>query len=81
MKKWFKSRTIWVNILGAVAGSLAIVDNNLLVAIGIKDPAKYLTIIGAVVTLSNLYLRTLTTKPITRKRAKKEALENEATGV
>ncbi|KAA5532642.1 hypothetical protein F0919_17835 [Taibaiella lutea] len=64
MKKWFQSKTIWANLLAAVLAMLALVDSNLLTAIGIEDKTKYLAIVGTVTTAVNILLRVVTNKAI-----------------
>lgn len=59
MKKWYESKTIWLNVI-----SLGIEVANLLMANPII-PAKFAGTLTIIVNVLNIVLRTLTTKPIT----------------
>ena len=81
MKKWYHSKTIWVNAMGAFAAFLpeilSAIDVNFLKAIGVSDTTKYLSIIWFIITILNIFLRFTTTAPIkTKKRSKKTTNEN-----
>lgn len=67
MKKWYQSKTIWVNIVAAVLGIIPAINADLLTVMGIVDANKYLTVLGAVTTVLNLFLRMTTTKTIETK--------------
>lgn len=60
-KKWYKSKTVWVNALTVVAGLAPLLSN----WTAVMSPTWYavgLTVVGA----ANLGLRALTTQPIVR---------------
>lgn len=71
MKKWYKSKTIIVNIIALILGLIPIIDVNFLMAFGVENVNKYLIIIGAITTFLNLILRMITTTTISsRKRVR-----------
>lgn len=59
MKKWYQSKTIWVNILSATLGALSIFNADFLHSIGITS-AGALAILGAITTFLNVILRAVT---------------------
>jgi hypothetical protein len=63
-KKWYKSKTIWVNLIAALLGITPIIDIDFLRLIGVGEPTKYFAIVGAVTTVLNVVLRTITNQPI-----------------
>jgi len=71
-KKWYKSKTMWVNAIGFILASLELIDVNILGVIGVKDPIKAMAIIGLAASLLNLYLRTLGGDPIKTKKSVKK---------
>jgi uncharacterized membrane protein len=68
MKKWYQSKTMWVNIIAAILGIIPIIDNELLTAIGVLDSTRYLAVVGVVTTILNVILRTITKTAITTKK-------------
>jgi|GEM_PF-1488681 len=56
-KKWYQSKTVWLNLIASVLGVLGYFNAPLLVSLGITDPTKLLSIIGVVTTILNLVLR------------------------
>lgn len=69
-KSWLQSRTIWVNLIGGIIGFLPMIDINILTALGVSNPAKYFAIISIVMGFLNVVLRSITTKPIKRRKPK-----------
>lgn len=55
MKKWYKSRTVWLNIATAVAGTAPIIAN----FTGLVSPLTYAMLLSAV-GVANVALRLLT---------------------
>lgn len=64
MKKWYKSKTIWLNLIAAAIALLGIFDEALLSLLGITNTSKFLAIIGALTTALNILMRVLTSKII-----------------
>jgi len=73
-KRWYESKTMIVNLLGATAASLELIDINVLAAFGVTNPIQSMAIIGFVVSIVNMYLRTISVKPITRKKKTNEVI-------
>ncbi|TDD77143.1 hypothetical protein [Flavobacterium caseinilyticum] len=57
MKKWYQSKTIWVNLIAIILGILPLVDETLLTAVGVVNTQAYLYVIGFVTGILNLILR------------------------
>lgn len=60
-KPWFESKTIWINLASFVVGALLLVVNT--EGLGISEAD--IKIILVAIALLNLFLRTMTTQPIT----------------
>jgi len=56
MKKWYQSKTVWLNVAAGVATLVAAVTQVLPNLEGLMDTQTY-TIVNAVVVVSNLMLR------------------------
>lgn len=70
MKHILKSKSFWLNLIAGIIAILGFISPELLAALGITNPAQFMTIIGAVTALLNIILRTwFTTKPIKTKKA------------
>jgi len=67
LKKWYHSKTILLNglagLIGLLPELLSVVDVNLLTLLGVSDPMKYYTLLGAVTTMLNIYLRAQHSQP------------------
>lgn len=63
MKKWFHSKTIWLNIIASLLAILGLFDQKTLLALGLSSE-KFLTIIGTITTMLNIILRLLMKKQI-----------------
>lgn len=55
-KKWYQSKTVWLNILGTFIAILGYFTPDVLLTIGL-DPIKFTAIISLVVTIGNVLLR------------------------
>lgn len=64
MKKWYQSKTIWLNVIAALVAILGLFNQETLAGLGISTPEKFLTIIGTITTIFNIILRVLTKKLI-----------------
>lgn len=64
MKKWYQSKTIWVNFIAALMAIVPFIDANILTAFGVSDTTRWLVIIGFLTTLFNIANRFLTNKGI-----------------
>ena len=64
MKKWYQSKTIWLNAIALILSFMPLLDENTLIAIGLTNPTKYLTIIGLLTAFLNVILRLITTQGI-----------------
>lgn len=75
LKKWYHSKTILLNgiagIVGLLPEMLQVIDVNLLTLLGVSDPMKYYTLIGALTTILNIYLRAQNPTPSTPIQTKK----------
>jgi hypothetical protein len=60
-KKWYKSRTVWLNVATAVAGASPLVAN----FTGLVSPATYALLLTAV-GVANIALRLLTDTGVER---------------
>ena len=84
MKKWYHSKTIWLNTVAAffavLPEILSAVDVNFLTAIGVTNTTKSLSIIGLITTILNIFLRVQSAHPSapikTKKRTKKQSNES-----
>lgn len=56
-KKWYKSKTLMLNLIAATFASLGMLDKSILVAIGITNTEAFLSIVGFITTTGNIYLR------------------------
>ena len=56
-KKWYQSKTVWLNLIASILAVLGYFNAPLLISLGIADPTKFLSIIGVVTTILNLILR------------------------
>lgn len=56
-KKWYQSKTVWLNLIASLLGILAFLNADLLKSLGITDPSKLLSVIGIITTIGNLILR------------------------
>lgn len=71
MKKWYLSKTVWLNIIASVLLILPMIDQEFLTGIGVVEPESYLSIVASITTVLNLILRVTSTKVIsTVKRVK-----------
>lgn len=64
-KSIFASKTFWMNLISGLITLIGLINPELLSAIGISDPAKFLTIMGSVTALLNIILRFLTSQAVT----------------
>lgn len=69
MKKWYKSKTIILNIIALMLGLIPMIDVDFLTAFGVTNVQIYLTVLGFVAGFLNLVLRMITTQPITTKKS------------
>lgn len=65
MKAWYRSRTLWVNVLVFAAAALGLVLEQ---AGALKIPDGVLPWVALVLSLVNLALRLVTSQPIARRR-------------
>jgi hypothetical protein len=65
-KKWWQSKTMWVNIVSAILGFLTLIDGNLLTSFGFTEETKVkiLSGIGLATTVINMILRWGNPQPI-----------------
>lgn len=56
-KKWYKSKTLMLNLIASTFASLGLLDKSVLVAIGITNTEAFLSIISFITTTGNIYLR------------------------
>lgn len=66
MKKWYNSKTIWVNAIALILGIVSLLDAQILNIFGFDDnvTVKILTTIGLINGVLNIMLRFLTTGEI-----------------
>lgn len=72
MKRWYQSKTIIVNLLAGLLGVIPLINEDILTTIGILDTKGYLSILGLITTVLNLFLRVVTTGQVIT--SKKEIL-------
>lgn len=60
MKKWFQSKTFWVNALTVIAGTIGYIAGHELIA----DNASFVALLVAVQGAVNVVLRFVTWQPI-----------------
>tara|TARA_Y100000004_G_C8767665_1_gene349301 strand:+ start:419 stop:604 length:186 start_codon:yes stop_codon:yes gene_type:complete len=60
MKKWYESKTIWVNVLAFIVSSLTALTNG----DWVSDNPEAAAIVGGVVAAINIVLRKITDKGI-----------------
>lgn len=65
-KKWYESKTMWLNIAAGILAVLVLVDKNLLTVFGLSEEAqaKVLTAIGTIVAIVNILLRAGVQQPV-----------------
>ncbi len=63
-KKWYQSKTIWLNAISAILATIGIFNQDLLIGLGFTNPTKFLAILGSITTVLNIILRLLTTTAI-----------------
>lgn len=56
-KKWYQSKTVWLNLIASLLGILGYFNADLLLSIGVTNPAKFISIIGVITTIGNVILR------------------------
>lgn len=66
-KKWYQSKTIWLNIVAVIVAITGYLTPALLTSIGFSNPTKFLTIVGTIVAIANVILRAGTIQPISTK--------------
>lgn len=66
-KKWYESKTIWLNLVSTVLAVLGIIDANVLHLLGVSNPASFLGVLGVITTILNIILRSGNVKPISNK--------------
>jgi hypothetical protein len=66
MKNWTESKTIVFNILLFIVAIVPMIDSELLILIGVKDPLMYYKILVIIAAIANKILRTITNEPIRR---------------
>ena len=71
MKKWYNSKTLWVNIVSGILVLIPSLNDEFFKALGIHNYNSYLTILATVNVLLNLILRMITNTAIEVKKAKK----------
>lgn len=74
MKKWYKSKSIMLNLIAALIASISMLDAEVLNAIGITNTSAFLSVIGFITTVGNIFLRIFTDQSqtiITKKSHKK----------
>lgn len=64
MKRWYESKTMWVNALSALVTILGYFNQDLLSSLGFQNPAKFLAVVATITTVVNLFLRLVTNKGI-----------------
>jgi hypothetical protein len=60
MKKWYQSKTIWINVLAFIVSSLTALTNGDLIA----DNPEVAAIVGGIVAAINIVLRKITKEEI-----------------
>lgn len=68
-KRWYQSKTIWLNIISPLLLILPLIDVNLLTVINVSDPKKYYTLVVFFTAVLNIILRSLNTKNISKKKS------------
>ena len=63
-KKWYQSKTMWLNIVAVIVSITGYLTPELLISIGFSNPTKFLTIIGTIVAIANVILRAGKVQPI-----------------
>ena len=58
-KAWWKSKTIWANIIGGAGMLLSVAGIDV-----ISSPEQQAEIVGAIMVVVNLYLRAITKEPL-----------------
>ena len=73
MKKWYKSKSIIINVVAALIASVSMLDAEVLKAIGITNTSAFLSIIGFATTVANIFLRLFAdqSQPITIRQVNK----------
>mgnify|MGYP006935517487 FL=1 len=64
MKRWYESKTMWVNSLSALVTILGYFNQDLLSSLGFQNTAKFLAVVATITTVVNLFLRLVTNKGI-----------------
>lgn len=61
MKKWYNSKTIWLNLVSLLIAVTGLINEDLLKSLGITNTTKYLIVIGFVNGVGNMILRLFST--------------------
>jgi len=64
MKKWYQSKTIWVNVFAALLAIIPMINEEFLSMVGVTNTTKWLAIVGFCTTVFNIINRLLTNKGI-----------------
>lgn len=56
-KKWWQSKTIWLNIFSLTIGILGVLNSDFLEFLGFKNATTLVTVLGTLNAVGNLILR------------------------
>ena len=67
-KKWWQSKTMWLNIAAGLVAILLLVDKDLLLAFGVAEERqeKIIKVLGIIVAVYNIYLRSGVQSPVSK---------------
>jgi len=75
MKKWYSSKTVWLNIITTVLLILPMIDANFLQSIGVVNIPGFLAIVATITTVLNTILRVTSTKVISTANRVKNSID------
>lgn len=61
MKKWYNSKTIWLNLISLLIAITGLISEDLLKSFGITNATNYLIVIGFINGVGNVILRLFST--------------------
>ena len=70
MKSIFASKTFWFNLVTGLVGATAFITGDSLTPLGISEVWQHriLALVGVVGFIGNIYLRSITSEPVTIKK-------------